>query len=53
MQSKSALIDRIAIALGGRVAEDIFFGRVTVGAADDLQKVHGIARAMITRFGMS
>ena len=47
------MIDRIAIALGGRVAEDIFFGKVTVGAADDLQKVHSIGRAMVTRFGMS
>lgn len=43
----------MAIALGGRIAEDIFFGKITVGAADDLQKVHALGRAMVSRFGMS
>lgn len=42
----------MAIALGGRIAEDIFFGKVTVGAADDLQKVHALGRSMITKYGM-
>lgn len=52
LHTKNGLIDRMAIALGGRMAEDIFFGKVTVGAADDLQKVHALGRAMITRYGM-
>ena len=42
----------MAIALGGRISEDIFFGKVTVGAADDLQKVQALGRSMVTRYGM-
>ncbi len=45
--------DQIAFALGGRAAEDIFFGRVTTGAASDLQQATRIARAMVMQYGMS
>ncbi|MEM7062996.1 MAG: ATP-dependent zinc metalloprotease FtsH [Cyanobacteria bacterium P01_B01_bin.77] len=53
--SYAELIDRITMALGGRAAEELVFGpdEVTQGAANDIQQVTGIARQMITRFGMS
>ncbi|HIK07921.1 MAG TPA: ATP-dependent zinc metalloprotease FtsH2 [Trichormus sp. M33_DOE_039] len=53
--SRSQLKARITGALGGRAAEDIIFGaaEVTTGAGGDLQQVTGMARQMVTRFGMS
>ncbi|MDZ8189464.1 MAG: ATP-dependent zinc metalloprotease FtsH [Nostoc sp. ChiSLP02] len=53
--SRSQLKARITATLGGRAAEEIVFGKpeVTTGAGDDLQKVTGMARQMVTRFGMS
>ena len=53
--SKSQLMARIMGALGGRVAEQVIFGdaEVTTGAGNDLQQVTGMARQMVTRFGMS
>jgi cell division protease FtsH len=47
------LKDRIVVLLSGRAAEDIVFGEVSTGAADDLAKVTDIARQIVTRFGMS
>jgi len=44
---------QLAMALGGRVAEEIVFGEITNGASGDISTVTKIARAMITRFGMS
>jgi AFG3 family protein len=41
------LIDRMCMTLGGRVAEEIFFGRITTGAQDDLQKVTRMAAEVI------
>jgi ATP-dependent Zn protease len=38
----------ITVALGGRVAEELFFGKITTGASDDLKKCTQIATAMIT-----
>jgi cell division protease FtsH len=53
--SKSQLMARIMGALGGRAAEEVIFGdsEVTTGAGGDLQQVTGMARQMVTRFGMS
>merc|ERR1711963_634128 len=47
------LNDRMCMTLGGRAAEQIFFGRITTGAQDDLQKVTKSAYAQITQFGMN
>lgn len=43
----------ITVALGGRVAEELFFNKITTGASDDLKKCTQIATAMITEYGMS
>ena len=51
--SRPELMDRIAMALGGRVAEEVTFGEVTTGASNDLEHVTQIARSMVTRYGMS
>jgi cell division protease FtsH len=53
--SRSQLKARITGALGGRAAEEVIFGRaeVTTGAGGDLQQLSGMARQMVTRFGMS
>ena len=47
------LQDMIVVALGGRIAEEIFFEKITTGASDDLKKCTQIATAMITEYGMS
>ncbi|MGE5658612.1 MAG: ATP-dependent zinc metalloprotease FtsH2 [Actinomycetota bacterium] len=53
--SRAQILARIAGALGGRAAEEVVFGdaEVTTGAGNDLQQVTGMARQMVTRFGMS
>ena len=53
LNSKEELNNMIVSALGGRAAEEIVFGNVTTGAANDIEKATSIARNMITRFGMS
>ncbi|MGQ9864809.1 MAG: ATP-dependent zinc metalloprotease FtsH [Pseudanabaenaceae cyanobacterium] len=55
MQSRTYLQNQMAVALGGRVAEEIVFGEaeVTTGASSDLQQVARVARQMVARFGMS
>jgi AFG3 family protein len=53
LETKEELLDRISCILGGRCAEEAFFGRITTGAYDDLKKAYDIANAMITKFGMS
>jgi cell division protease FtsH len=53
LQTKEELVDMMKIALGGRAAEEVVFGRVTNGAASDLEKVTQIARAMVFEWGMS
>lgn len=51
--TKPELLDKIVGLLGGRVAEDIVFGEVSTGAHNDFQRATGIARRMVTEFGMS
>lgn len=46
-------MDRMTMALGGRVAEEIAFGRATTGAQDDLERVTKLAYAMVVDYGMS
>ena len=53
MQTEKELRAELVSLLGGRAAEDIVFDTVTTGAANDIEKATRIARAMITRFGMS
>ena len=55
LYSRSYLQNQMAVALGGRIAEEVVFGEeeVTTGASNDLQQVARVARQMVTRFGMS
>lgn len=55
LYSRSYLQNQMAVALGGRLAEELVFGEeeVTTGASNDLQQVARVARQMVTRFGMS
>ncbi|MFN8626972.1 MAG: ATP-dependent zinc metalloprotease FtsH [Candidatus Binatia bacterium] len=53
LMTRSELEDRMAVLLGGRVAEEIVFGDISTGAQDDLQKATDIALSMVTRYGMS
>jgi len=50
---RSKIEDDIAYGLGGRAAEEVVFGEASTGASSDLEKVTKMARAMVTRFGMS
>ncbi|MFB6274201.1 MAG: ATP-dependent zinc metalloprotease FtsH [Salinibacter sp.] len=53
LYSKAALMDRMTMALGGRVAEEVILGDVTTGAEDDLERVTKLAYAMVVDYGMS
>ncbi|MCA9926018.1 MAG: ATP-dependent zinc metalloprotease FtsH [Anaerolineales bacterium] len=53
VHTKEKFEDQIAMAMGGRAAEEIFFGQITTGAAADLQQSTQWAKAMIMNFGMS
>ena len=53
LETKEELVDMLKIALAGRAAEQVVFGRVTNGAASDLEKATEIARAMVFEWGMS
>ena len=53
LTTKSALMDDLAMTLGGRAAEELVFHEVTTGAANDLEKVTATSKQMIMRFGMS
>ena len=52
-QSKKELTERIAVALGGRCAEELVLGDISTGAGSDLRKASSIARNMVMRYGMS
>jgi cell division protease FtsH len=51
--TKQELMDRIAVLLGGRVAEEIVFDEISTGAGNDLERVTDLARRMVTEYGMS
>lgn len=51
--SQEQLMDRMCMTLGGRVSEELFFGRITTGAQDDLQKVTQSAYSQVVRYGMN
>ncbi len=53
LHTKEELVDRMIVALAGRAAEEVVFGRVTNGAANDLEKVTDIARSMVFEWGMA
>ena len=53
LNTKKELLARLVVSLGGRAAEEIVFDTVTTGAANDIEQATSIARAMITRYGMS
>jgi cell division protease FtsH len=53
LHTKEELVDVMKIVLAGRAAEQVVFGRVTNGAANDLEKVTELARSMVFEFGMS
>jgi cell division protease FtsH len=52
LMTRAELESRMMLLLGGRAAEELIFGQFSTGAADDLQKVTAIARAVVTRYGM-
>jgi cell division protease FtsH len=53
LTTRAELADTLAMTLGGRAAEEIAFGEITTGAANDLEKVTATAKQMVMRFGMS
>ncbi|MEM0963736.1 MAG: ATP-dependent zinc metalloprotease FtsH [Bacteroidota bacterium] len=53
LYTKEALVDRMVMTMGGRVAEEIIFGQITTGAQNDLEKITKMAYAMVVDYGMS
>src|SRR5690606_6654318 len=53
LMTRKPLLAKIAMALGGRVAEETVFGEITTGASDDIKRATGMARAMVCELGMS
>ena len=53
LHSRAQLSDLLAMTLGGRTAEEVVFGEITTGAADDIERATRIARSMVTEYGMS
>ena len=53
LMSKEELANKVATLTGGRAAEELIFGSVTTGASNDIEQATKLARAMITRYGMS
>ena len=52
-ESKTKMLHDIMVSLGGRIAEEIVLGDISVGAGSDIKKVTSVARKMVTRYGMS
>ncbi len=53
LMTKEQILDKIITYMGGRAAEEVIFNRVTSGASNDIEQATKLARAMVTRFGMS
>ncbi|HSP37885.1 MAG TPA: ATP-dependent zinc metalloprotease FtsH [Frankiaceae bacterium] len=53
LQSRSEMLDQLAVLLGGRTAEELVFHEPTTGASNDIEKATAISRAMVTQYGMS
>jgi cell division protease FtsH len=53
LMTRSELLDRLCVMLGGRVAEEIVFKEISTGAQNDLQRAANIARSMVTEYGMT
>lgn len=53
LYSKESILDKIAVSLGGRAAEELFVGKISTGAADDLDKVTKMAYSMVSVYGMN
>jgi cell division protease FtsH len=53
LMTRAELLDRLAVLLGGRVAEELVFGDISTGAQNDLQRATDIARSMVAEYGMS
>jgi AFG3 family protein len=53
LHSQESILDKIAVALGGRAAEELFVGRISTGASDDLDRVTKMAYAMVSVYGMN
>lgn len=51
--SREAILDRLAVILGGRASEELFIGRITTGAIDDLNKVTQLAYSFVSQYGMN
>jgi len=53
LMTRTELLDKLGVMLGGRVAEELVFGEVSTGAQNDLQRAASIARSMVTEYGMT
>ena len=53
LMTRADLLDKLCVMLGGRAAEELIFGEVSTGAQNDLQRAAGIARSMVTEYGMT
>lgn len=53
LMTRSELLDRLGVLLGGRVAEELVFGEISTGAQNDLQRATDIVRSMVAEYGMS
>jgi cell division protease FtsH len=53
LMTRAELLDKLCVMLGGRAAEELVFGEISTGAQNDLQRAAGIARSMVTEYGMT
>ena len=51
MFTRAKLLDEICVILGGRVSEEVFFGRISTGASDDLNNAYQVAKTLLTHYG--